>query len=67
MSKMRITFYVSKDVVERVKNAAYWTPGMTLSAMAEKALEEHVERLEAERGEPFPERESELSKGRPVK
>lgn len=66
MDKMRITFYISKDIVEKAKNAAYWTPGMTLSSLAEHALTSHVGELEAERESPFPRRERELVKGRPA-
>lgn len=67
MSKTRITFYISQDMIERAKNAVFWTPGMTLSSLAEKALEEKIDELEKQRGESFPQREAELTKGRPAK
>ncbi len=67
MSKMRITFYISRDIVESAKNAAYWTPGMTLSSLAEQALAEYIDTLENRRSEPFQPRESDLAKGRPAK
>jgi hypothetical protein len=67
MSKMRITFYISRDVVESAKNAAYWTPGMTLSSLAEQALSNYVAVLEEQREAPFPPRENDLTKGRPAK
>jgi len=67
MGKTRITFYISKDTVEKAKNAAYWTPGMTLSSLAEHALGVMVDDLEKVRNAPFPQRESELAKGRPAK
>ncbi len=67
MSKTRITFYISMDTVERAKNAAYWTPGVTLSSLAEEAIVQHIERMEGERCDPFPKRENELAKGRPAK
>jgi len=66
VKKTRVTFYISEDMVEKAKNAVYWTPGMTLSGLAEEALEKQVGIMEAERSEPFPKRESELSKGRPA-
>lgn len=28
--KQRITVQISEDVIERIKNAVYWTPGLTL-------------------------------------
>lgn len=67
MSKMRITFYISKNVVESAKNAAYWTPGMTLSSLAEQALSNYVAVLEDQREAPFLPRENDLTKGRPAK
>lgn len=67
MAKTRITFYISQTMVERAKNAVYWTPGMTLSSLAEKALESAILAMEEERGEAFPQREAELAKGRPAK
>ncbi len=67
MSKTRITFYMSMDTIEKAKNAAYWTPGMTLSSLAESALAQHIDDLEHKRSEPFPRREGELAKGRPAK
>lgn len=67
MSKMRITFYISKDVVESAKNAAYWKPGLTLSSLAEQALSTYVAVLEDQREAPFLPRENHLTKGRPAK
>jgi hypothetical protein len=54
-------------MVDKAKNAVFWTPGMTLSGLVEQALEERVERMESERGQAFPERSSELAKGRPAR
>ena len=65
--KTRITFYISQDMVERAKNAVFWTPGMTLSSLAEQSLENRIKELESERGQSFPMREAELAKGRPAK
>lgn len=67
MSKMRITFYISREIVENAKNAAYWTPGMTLSSLAEQALSNYIGDMEQQREMPFMPRESELAKGRPAK
>ncbi|MBG0777600.1 MAG: hypothetical protein H0S85_14340 [Desulfovibrionaceae bacterium] len=67
MTKTRITFYLSEAMVDKAKNAVFWTPGMTLSGLVEQALEERVERMESERGQAFPERSSELAKGRPAR
>ena len=37
-SKQRITVQISVDVIERIKNAVYWTPGLTLTSLAEEAF-----------------------------
>lgn len=65
-SKQRITVQISVDVVERVKNAVYWTPGLTLASLAEKAFSKAVDALENEREAPFPKRKEELKTGRPI-
>ena len=54
-------------LIDRVKNAVYWTPGLTLAALAEDALRARVEGLETDRGEAFPARPAPLKGGRPLK
>lgn len=66
-SKQRITLHISAAVIDRVKNAVYWEPGLTLAGFAEEALEKALNDLEAERGAPFPQRrEHRLRGGRPI-
>jgi hypothetical protein len=67
VEKERLTVHLSVDLIERVKNAVYWTPGLTLAGLAEDALREAVDKLESARGEPFPARQRELTGGRPLK
>lgn len=64
--KQRITVQISQDVIERLKNAVYWTPGLTLASLAEEAFSKVVDRLESEREAPFPKRNEELKTGRPI-
>jgi hypothetical protein len=64
--KERLTVHLPVDLIDRVKNAVYWTPGLTLAGLAEEAFTAAVERLERERGEPFPPRKTELKGGRPL-
>jgi hypothetical protein len=66
-AKERMTFHLPVEVIERAKNAVYWTPGLTLAGLAAQALTEAVDRLERHRGQAFPPRESELKGGRPMK
>lgn len=64
--KQRITVQISLDVIERTKNAVYWTPGLTLASLAEEAFSKAVDKLEKERKAPFPKRKEELKTGRPI-
>ena len=64
--KQRITVQISEEVIDRVKNSVYWTPGLTLASLAEEAFAKAVNELENQRGEPFPKRKDELKTGRPL-
>lgn len=50
----RDSYYISAAVIERLKRAAYWTPGLSKNQIVERALKAELDRLEGERGEPFP-------------
>jgi hypothetical protein len=65
--KERLTIHLPVELIDRVKNAVYWTPGLTLAGLGEEALRRMVEQLEVERGDPFPPRQAELRGGRPLK
>jgi hypothetical protein len=54
-------------VLDRARDAAFWTPGVSLSALIEQGLRGEVARLEAERGEPFPPRRGPLKPGPAVR
>lgn len=62
----KVSAEVDYDVAERVKNAVYWTPGLTMARFIEKALEDAIQKLEDERGGRFDGREMELVGGRPM-
>ncbi len=64
--KERLTVHLSVALIDRVKNTVYWTPGLTLASLAETALQQLVEKLERQRGEPFPPRKENLKGGRPL-
>jgi hypothetical protein len=68
-SARAITVGVSLDpeVLERARNAAYWTPGLTLTDLANHALAAAVDDLEHERGHPFPARGGKASLRRPLR
>jgi hypothetical protein len=65
--KERATFMLSADVMDRLRNVVFWTPGATMSELVEQAISRAVEREEKERGEPFPRRTRTLLSGRPVR
>jgi hypothetical protein len=59
----RLSVELSASLVDRVRNAVYWTPGLTLARFAEEALAAALRAAEAERGGPFPPRSSDLPPG----
>jgi hypothetical protein len=65
--KRQFTARVPVDLVERIRDAVYWTPGLTVDELAATALESYLATMETERGEPFPKRSAKLKVGRPVR
>ncbi len=63
----RLTAKLPVEVIERARNAVYWTPGLTLASLTQSALEAYIDALEAERGEAFPQRQGQIKLGRPIK
>ena len=60
---VRMTVLLPPALVERIKNAVYTLPGLTMTAFAERAFIQAVEDLEAEHEGPFPQREGDLPRG----
>jgi hypothetical protein len=67
LARQKITVHLRPDVIERVKNAAYWNPRLTISAIAEAGIINALEKVEDENGGPYRQREQELRGGRPMK
>lgn len=65
--KERLTVHLPVDLIDRIKNAVFWTPGMTLAAFAEEVFSEALIKLEKTRGGPYPARTKALTGGRPMK
>src|SRR5512135_733941 len=61
----KITIPFPVELAERVRNAAYWDR-LTLAGIVTAAVQEALDRMEQERGEPYPARARELKGGRPV-
>ena len=53
------------DLLDRAKALAYWTPGLTLSALVEVALRSYLETWEKEHGD-TPPPDGPLREGRPL-
>lgn len=61
----KITTPFPTELIERARDAAYWERA-TLAGIIVEALSDALDRMEKERGEPYPPRKSELRGGRPV-
>lgn len=64
--KEKLTVHLTHDLIERVKNAAYWNPRLTIASIAELGVKYAIEQVERENGGAYPPRESELKGGRPI-
>ncbi len=66
--KERVTFQLPVELIEKARDAVYWTPGLTMGSLMEGALVAHLDRVEKKRGLPFASRAgAAVRTGRPVK
>lgn len=66
--KTRVTIHMSVDLIDKVKNAVYWEPGLTLTEFAERAFIRELKKWEKDWGEEYPQRQDyQLKGGRPLK
>jgi hypothetical protein len=63
----RLTLVMQPDLLERVRNAAFWTPGETLAAIGHRGVMAEVEKMEKRNGGQFPQRTRPNRTGRPYK
>lgn len=63
--RQRMTVSLPEDTLERMRDAAYWTPGSTMAKMIATALEDYLKGLELQNGRPFAPRLGALRPGRP--
>ena len=63
----RVTVSLPAELMERARNAVYWTPGATLAGLVENAVGEALDGLEREHGGAFRSRTANLKPGRRVK
>jgi hypothetical protein len=64
--RRRFTAHVRDDVVERAKNAVYWSPGLTMAELVERGMEQVIKDLEKTHGGAFENRKDENRGGRPI-
>lgn len=65
--KQKIAVQLPAELVEKARDAVYWTPGMTLNRLTQIALSHTLEYMETLRGVPFPPRGGDLSTGRQIR
>ncbi|MBX3236314.1 MAG: hypothetical protein KF814_09190 [Nitrospiraceae bacterium] len=63
--RQRMTVSLPAELVERMRDAAYWTQGQTMAGLISNALEDFLHSLEAQNGRPFLPRLGDLKPGRP--
>jgi hypothetical protein len=61
----RLTVKLPRSLIDRLRNAVYWTPGLTMTGFLAKCIASGVAGLEKDRGDQFPQREQALRPGRP--
>ena len=62
---VRLTVNLPSQLVEQMRDAVYWTPGLTLAWMIARAVRASLTELEAMHQGPFPRRLKPLRAGRP--
>jgi hypothetical protein len=65
--KQKLTVHLESELADRVRNAAYWNPKLTIARIAEHGIKSAIEKYEREHGGKYPPREGELVGGRPIK
>ncbi|MCS6294932.1 MAG: hypothetical protein H8K09_01735 [Nitrospira sp.] len=63
--RQRMTVSLPADLLERMRDAAYWTSGSTMAGLISSAIEDLLHNLESQNGRPFSPRLQDLKPGRP--
>lgn len=63
--KQRVTITLPVALLERLRNAVYWTGHGPLARLISDALDDAVTHMEQSNGKPFPQRLAPLKRGRP--
>lgn len=62
---VRLTVNLPTDLADRMRDAVYWTPGLTLAWFVASAIRASLTELETINRAPFPKRARQLRAGRP--
>jgi hypothetical protein len=65
--KQRVTITLPLSLLERLRNAVYWTGHGPLARLISDALDDAVTHMERTNGQAFPQRLAPLKRGRPRK
>jgi hypothetical protein len=63
--KQRVTITLPSSLLERLRNAVYWTGHGPLARLISEALDDAVTHMEEANGDAFPRRLAPLKRGRP--
>ncbi|TXH58483.1 MAG: hypothetical protein E6Q97_02065 [Desulfurellales bacterium] len=63
----QVAVRLPSELVQRMRDAAYYTPGETLTGLVKRGVTAEIDRLERARGEAFPRANAPVRKGRPVR
>ena len=66
-NRARFSVQIDAELVERVRDAAFWTPGLTMADVVEDGVRRALVALEKKNGGPFQPRKGKVKAGRPVK
>ncbi len=64
LSAQRVTVSLPVSLIERLRNAVYWTGDRALASLMAEALDDIVTEMESDNGGAFPQRLSPLKRGR---
>ena len=62
---VRLTVSLTGDLVDRLRDAVYWSPSLTLAWLIAQSLRTSLAEMESLRQGPFPKRKNALRAGRP--
>ena len=62
---IRLTVSLPSDLVDRLRDAVYWSPSLTLAWLIAQSLRSSLAEMESLRQGPFPKRTNALRAGRP--